>query len=81
MKEQIGFVPGEIAIRKFDSEEAGIYDLPGEYVEYLENRETYSEEDKRWFDEYIRKWREGNCFVLGYCEEHWMSESGEVEHS
>ena len=40
LKEKLGFVSGEIAIRKFESEEAGIYDLPGEYVQFLENPEA-----------------------------------------
>src|SRR5436305_11498884 len=49
LKERIGFVPGDIAVRKFESEEAGIYDLPGDYVQFLENRETYSREDQKAF--------------------------------
>jgi hypothetical protein len=81
LKERIGFVAGEIAVRKFESEEAAIFDLPGEYVQFLENRETSSEEDQKWFDGYIRKWRERNCFVLEFCVEYWMSEDGEVESS
>jgi hypothetical protein len=81
LKERIGFVPGEIAVRKFESEEAGIDDLPGEYQEFLDNREDYSKEDQKYFDGYIRDWRRDNCFVLNFYEQYWMSESGEVEHS
>jgi hypothetical protein len=81
LKERIGFVPGDIAVRKFESEEAAIFDLPGEYVQFLENRETYSEEDQKRFDGYIRKWRERNNFVLECCNEYWMSADGEVESS
>jgi hypothetical protein len=81
LKERIGFVPGDIAVRKFESEEASIEDLPGEYQEFLMKREAYSEEDRQAFDGYIREWRERNCFVLEFTEQYWMSESGEVEHS
>lgn len=81
LKEQIGFAPGDIAVRKFESEEVGIYDLPGDYVQFLENRATYSEEDQKAFDEYIEKWRHSNCFVLDLTVEHWMSAEGEVESS
>jgi len=66
--------------RRFESEEASIEDLPGEYQEFLENREKYSKEDQKWFDGYIEKWRGRNCFVLDFYEQYWMSESGEVEH-
>jgi hypothetical protein len=81
LKEHIGFVPGEIAVRKFESEEAGIFDLPGEYQDFLDNREDYSEEDQKAFDGYIREFRRRKCFVLEFSEDYWMSESGEVEHS
>lgn len=81
LKEEIGFVAGNIAVRKFESEEASIEDLPGEYQEFLDNREAYSEEDRLAFEKYIREWRQANCFVLGFCEQYWMSASGEVEHS
>ncbi len=82
LKERIGFVPGEIAIRKFESEyPAGIYDLPGEYVQFLENPEAYSQEDRKWFEKYIREWRDANSFVLAFDDEYWMTESGEVAHS
>jgi hypothetical protein len=81
LKERIGFVPGEIAVRKFQSDEAGIQDLPGEYEEFLMKRDDYSEEDQRYFDGYIREFRNRNCFVLEFCEQYWMSADGEVEHS
>lgn len=81
LKERIGFVPGEIAVRKFESEEAAILDLPDEFQEFLDNREDYSEEDQKRFDGYIRQFRSSKCFVLVFSEDYWMSESGEVEHS
>jgi hypothetical protein len=81
LKERIGFAPCDIAVRKFESEEASIQDLPGEYQEFLENREAYSEEDRRAFEGYIREWGRANSFVLEFSEQYWMSASGEVEHS
>ena len=82
LKKRIGFVPGEITVRKFESEyPAGIFDLPGEYVQFLENPQAYSEEDRHWFERYIREWRQSNSFVLCFDEEYWMTESGEVAHS
>jgi hypothetical protein len=81
LKERIGFVAQDIAVRKFESEEACIEDLPGEYQEFLDNRDDYSEEDRQAFDEYIRKWRRNNSFVVEFCEQYWMSATGEVEHS
>jgi len=81
LKEQLGFVPGEIVICKFESEEAGIHDLPGEYVQFLENPEEYSAQDRQAFEGYIQKWRQAKDFVLAFYEEYWMNESGEVTHS
>jgi hypothetical protein len=81
LKERIGFVAQDIAVCKFESEEACIEDLPGEYQEFLDNREDYSAADQLAFDEYIRKWRSRDCFVLEFCEQYWMSATGEVEHS
>jgi hypothetical protein len=78
LKARIDFVPADILIRKFESEEACIEDLPGDYFYFLQHREEYSEEDQRVFDEYIRDWRKGNNFVLEFCEQYWMSASGEV---
>jgi hypothetical protein len=80
LKERLGFVPCDILIRKFESEEAGIFDLPGEYVQFLENAEEYSEEDRQAFEAYIQKWRQARDFVLVYNEEYWMNEAGEVTH-
>lgn len=82
LKEQLGFVPGEIAIRKFETEDAGILDLLGDYVQFLANREEYSKEDQQAYDEYIRKWHEAKDFVLAVDgAEYWMTESGEVASS
>jgi hypothetical protein len=81
LKQRIGFIPGDIAILKFQSEEACIEDLPGEFEEFLMKREEYSEPDKKAFDKYIEDWRRGNCFVLEFTEQYWMSAEGEVEHS
>ena len=81
IKQRIGFVSGDIAVRKFQSEEACIEDLPGEYEEFLMKRDEYSEEDQQAFDGYIKEWRSQNCFVLEFTEQYWMSAEGEVEHS
>jgi hypothetical protein len=82
LKARIGFVRGDILIRKFESETASILDLPSEYVEFLENRKEYSDEDRAAFNEYIRKWRQAKDFVLEiYGIEYWMDEAGEVTHS
>jgi hypothetical protein len=81
IKQRIGFVPGDIAIHKFQSEEACIEDLPGEFQEFLMKREEYSDADKKAFDKYIEDWRRDNCFVLEFTEQYWMSAEGEVEHS
>jgi len=78
VKQQLGFVPADIHVCGFDSEEAAILDLPGEYEEYLESPESYNPEDREFFEEAIQKWkREGN-FVFSWYEEIWVSAAGKV---
>jgi len=57
------------------------YNLPGEYVQFLENPEAYSPEDRQVFEGYIQKWREVNDFVLAHDQEYWMNAAGVVTHS
>jgi hypothetical protein len=80
--EKIGFVRCDILIRKFETDVAAILDLPSEYVEFLENPEDHSMEDREAFQGYIREWRQAKDFVLDiYGIEYWMNEAGEVTHS
>jgi hypothetical protein len=81
LKEKVGFIPGDIAVAKFESEEASIQDLPGEYEEFLHDPEVYSPEDREAFEGYIRRWRQSGSFVLEFSEQYWMSAAGEVEAS
>src|SRR5262245_9175924 len=37
LKEQLGFQPADIRVRAFESEEAAIADLPGEYEQFLKS--------------------------------------------
>jgi hypothetical protein len=81
LRDKLGFVRGEIRVRKFESDGAAIVDLPGDYVQFLENPEEYSTEDRQAFEEYIQKWRQAKDFVLELEIEYWMNESGEVTSS
>jgi hypothetical protein len=81
LKEKMGFVPGDIAVAKFESEEAGIQDLPGEYEEFLRDPQAYPPEDREAFERSIRQWRESGSFVLEFSEQYWLSAAGKVEAS
>ena len=81
LKEKIGFIPKDIAICKFASEEAAIEDLPGEYEHFLQNPHAYGPGDHEAFERYIREWRLRGCFVLDFTEQYWISAEGEVEAS
>lgn len=78
LKQTLGFVPADIRVRAFESEEAAIADLPSEYVQYLEAPESYSAEDRKWYDEYVSEWRRKGQFVLCWSSEYWLSNDGEV---
>jgi hypothetical protein len=81
LKDKLGFVQGEIHVRKFESDAGAILDLPGEYVEFLDNAEEYSTEDRERFEGYIQEWRQAKDFVLDLGIEYWMNEAGEVTSS
>jgi len=78
LKERLGFEPADIRVRAFESEEAAIADMPGEYVEYLEADSPPGEEDRAFFEEAIEKWRRDGNFVLSWYEQYWVSAAGEV---
>jgi hypothetical protein len=78
VKQRLGFMPANICVQAFDSEEAGILDLPAEYEEYLKSPESYSTEDRDFFQEAIEKWRREGNFVFSWYEEIWVSATGEV---
>jgi hypothetical protein len=81
VKERIGFRPHPIQVRKFQSEEACIEDLPGEFQEHLDHPERCLAADRERFAAYIREFRENGEFVLEFTEQYWMSEDGEITHS
>jgi len=81
LKESLGFVSADIAVAKFESEEASIEDMPGEYEEFLRAPQAYPAPDREAFESYIRRWRQAGSFVLGFSEQYWISASGEVESS
>lgn len=81
LKESIGFVPKDIAVRKFESEEASIEDLPGEYEQFLHDPRSYSPEERETIEKCVRQWRESGRFVLDIYEQYWISSAGEVESS
>jgi hypothetical protein len=78
LKQHLGFVPADIRVRAFDSDEAGIVDLPGEYEEFLQSPESYSPEDRKWFEGYIKEWRAKGQFALYWHGEFWLSAEGQV---
>jgi hypothetical protein len=78
LKERLGFEPADIRVRRFDSDEAGITDLPGEYEEFLESPASYSPEDREWYEGVIAEWRREGRFALYWCGEYWVSADGEV---
>jgi hypothetical protein len=78
IKARIGFVPADILVRKFESEEASIEDLPGTFADFLRSPHAYDEADRKSLEDAIRYWHEQGCFVLSWGEDYWLSGSGEV---
>jgi hypothetical protein len=78
LKEQLGFRPAEIRVCMFESEEAAIADLPGEYEQFLEAPESADPEERDYFLWHIAEWRAEGRFVLCWCVDYWLSADGRV---
>ena len=78
VKARIGFAPADILVRKFESDEASIEDLPAEFAEFLRSPDSFNDADRESIEAAIRAWQEHGRFVLSWCEEFWISGSGEV---
>jgi len=47
LKQRLNLQPGEIRIHAFESDEASIAELPGEYEEFLESPDSCNPESRR----------------------------------
>jgi hypothetical protein len=78
VKDQLGFQPAEIRVQAFESEEACIFDLPGEYERFLEMPESAGPEEREQFMRPIAEWRAEGKFVLDWGVDYWLSRDGRV---
>jgi hypothetical protein len=78
LKERLGFQPADIRIQAFESEEAAIAELPGEYQQFLESPGSADPEEQEHFPQYIAEWRAKGNFVLDWCVDYWLSADGTV---
>ena len=78
MKQRLGFREADILLRAFESDEAAIYDLPGEYEQFLESPETADSEEREHVPQEIAKWRAEGRFVIQWCVDYWLTAEGEV---
>lgn len=78
LKDRLGFRAGDIAVRRFESDEACVRELSGEYEEYLRSPETFRPEEREALAEGLAAWRRAGHFVLAWHEEYWLSRDGRV---
>lgn len=78
LKGQLGFQSAEIRVQAFESEEASITDLPGEYEQFLESPDSADPEEREHFLRYITEWRAQGRFVLNWYVDYWLSADGRV---
>jgi hypothetical protein len=78
LKTWLGFQAGDILVQRFESDEACIQELAGEYEEYLLYPESLSAEERADRAEGLDAWRRNGYFALVWCGEYWMSRDGEV---
>jgi hypothetical protein len=82
-KPALSFTPGTIRVKPFFLPDLwiGIRNLPDHYQKFLDNPADASEEERRYYPEKIRDWRESGSFVLWFNEDYYLSKDGEVESS
>jgi hypothetical protein len=76
LKARRGFRAGDIAVRRFESDEACIQELAGEYEEYLESPESFSPGEREILAEGLEAWRQKGYFALVWYGEYWLSRDG-----
>jgi hypothetical protein len=78
LKRRLGFVPETIRVRRFESDEVAIFDLPGECEAFLESPGSYSPEDRAYYERMIAEWRARGDFVIHWDGEYWLTAEGSV---
>lgn len=78
LKGRLGFRPADILVQRFDSDDASIQELAGEYEEYLRWPESLSPEERADRAEGLEAWRQKGYFALIWYEEYWLSRDGRV---
>jgi hypothetical protein len=78
LKQRLGFQPAVIRVLSFESDELAISDLPGEYEAFLASPDSYSPEDREWYEGYVAEWRREGRFALCWYGEYWLEADGEV---
>jgi hypothetical protein len=78
LKERLGFQAGDIAVQRFESDEACIQELSGEYEEYLQSPELFTPEEREALAGDLEAWRRKGYFALVWYDEYWISRDGRV---
>lgn len=78
LKERLEFRAADIAVLRFESDEACIQELSGDYVAYIQSPESFSPEEQEALAEDLAAWRRDGNFALVWYEEYWLSRDGRV---
>jgi hypothetical protein len=78
LKARLGFRAADITVQRFESDEACIQELAGEYEEYLQAPESFSPDEREALAEGLEAWRRKGYFALVWYEEYWLSRDGRV---
>jgi hypothetical protein len=80
---ELGFQPKNILVRRFSNADqgVGIEDLPSHFVDFLEDPEKETEEERQHTSESIQRWIEEGEFVLYWGNDLWLNKDGHVTSS
>jgi hypothetical protein len=78
---EMGFRPGTIEVRRFETYGAAIADRPWHYEEFLRNPAAFEPDEREqaaWRDE-VRSWDQRGLFVLHWGKDYWMNADGSID--
>jgi hypothetical protein len=80
-KEELGFFPGAVYVRRFDVDRVGITDRPEDHQAFLdgENAGVTTDEERMEMLASIKRWEEAKRFVFWWGKDYWMNSDGTVE--
>jgi hypothetical protein len=79
-KNDLGFSPGVIHVKRFNVDRVGIEDRPSTYEAFLrgEDCDGIVDEERSEFMNSVRKWDDAGMFIFWWGKDYWMNADGTI---